>query len=48
MFLLYFKIFLFSFCCFIEILARLAQSGFVDTHAAILLYFELVRLFFGC
>ena len=37
-----------SFCCLVEILARLAQSGFVGTHAAILLYFELVRLIFGC
>ena len=50
MFQLYFMMFLtvHSFCCFIVILARSAQSGFVDTHAAILLYFELVRPTFGC
>ena len=49
MFLLYFMIFLTvsSFCCFIVILARSDQSGFVDTHAAILLYLELVILIFG-
>ena len=48
MFQLYFMILLFSSCCFIVILARSAQSGFVDTHAAILLYFERIRLIFGC
>ena len=46
MFLLYFMIFLTvnSFCCFNVMLARSAQSGFVCTHVAISLYFELVRL----
>ena len=51
MFKLHFMMFLTvfnSFCRFIVILARSAQSGFVGTHTAILLYFELVRLTFGC
>ena len=51
MFQLYFMIFLTvtSLCSFIiAILARSAQSGFVYIHAAILLYFELVVLIFGC
>ena len=50
MFQLYFKIYLTvsSFCCFIVILARSAQSGFVDTYAAIVFlpcrtYFWLLR-----
>ena len=49
MFKLHFMMFLTvnSFCRFIVILARSAQSGFVGTHTAILLYFELVRLTFG-
>ena len=49
-FQLYFMIFstVSSFSCFIAILAPSAQSGFVDTHAAILLYFELVRLISSC
>ena len=50
LFQLYFMIFstVSSFCCFIVILACSAQSGFVDTRAAIVLYFELVILIFGC
>ena len=50
MFQLYFMIFLTvsSFGCLSVILPRLAQSGFVDTHAAMLLHFELVILIFGC
>ena len=50
MFLLHIMIFLTvsSFRYFIVILAGSGQSGFVDTHAAILFYFELVTPIFGC